>query len=99
MKAETDWTASHHLVPPKDKRTFILARDIHIKAGEIVQINGKRKSQYHGDSVSILIATSKDTTAELIMPLQDAIEIGLVKTVEPEHEPWIRAKEPCPALD
>lgn len=78
----SNYSASHHLGRARDQRSFALTRPITIPAGESVHVDGERRSEFRGDTISILVATSKDTTAELVMPLEDALAIGLVVPTE-----------------
>jgi len=65
----------------KVKENFVLANDFVIPKGTEVSRNPPHRVAYASDTVSILIATSKDTTAELIMQWDEAIELGLVEEV------------------
>lgn len=57
-----------------------MARDFVIPKGyEVTREPAGRKTVIHTDNVSILIATSKDTTAELTMDWEEALELGLIE--------------------
>ena len=59
--------------------TFVMARDFVIPQGYPVTKEPPKKVNNRLDTVSVLVATSKDTTAELIMDWEEAVELGLIE--------------------
>lgn len=58
---------------------FVLAKDFVIPKGEKISREPPHRIAYGTDTVSILIATNKDTTAELIMQWDEALELGWIE--------------------
>lgn len=58
------------------------AKDIVIPAGTEVAGEPPHGSNFFTDRASVLIAVTKDVTAEWSMDLEEAIETGLVEGVE-----------------
>lgn len=57
--------------------TYVTAKDIVIPAGTPVG-EAPWRTERAVPFASVLIATSKDSTAELVIPLDEAIKLGLV---------------------
>jgi hypothetical protein len=62
--------------------TFVLVNDFVIPKGTKVTRDPPHKTSYATDNVSILISTSKDTTAELIMDWDEATQLGLIEELK-----------------
>lgn len=64
------------------KRRLTISREIVIPVGTIARIEPNRVSRYSGEWVSVLIAHGKDHTSEWMMPLKEALALGLVEEGE-----------------
>lgn len=62
----------------KMKIDYVTVKDIVIPAGTRVAADGP-KTSYTCERASILVAESKDCTSEWSMPLDEALELGLIK--------------------
>lgn len=60
-----------------DKK-YVTAQDIVIPAGTAVQLAPNKISRYV-PYAGVLLGVTKDTTAEWTMPLDEALETGLIK--------------------
>ncbi len=65
-------------------KTYVIARDIVIKAGTEVFVHGPHSRKVHYDAATVLTAVTKDTTSEWAMPLDEAVAAGLVCEKAPE---------------
>ncbi len=61
--------------------TYRLARNIVIPAGTPVQI-APVEVRRHGEWASVLKAEGPDSTSEWVIPLDEALELGLIEKVE-----------------
>lgn len=65
----------------KAAKKYVTTRDIVIPAGTEVSVDPPHTQSFGTEQVSVLHAESKDCTSEWRMPLDEAIEVGLVKDV------------------
>lgn len=61
-------------------KKYVLTQDITIPAGTEVQIAPNKISRFV-PYAGVLLGVTKDTTAEWTMPLDEALETGLVKEI------------------
>jgi hypothetical protein len=62
-------------------KTYVTAKEIVIPAGTPVQLAPNKISRFV-PYAGVLLGVTNDTTAEWTMPLDEAIETGLVKEIE-----------------
>jgi hypothetical protein len=56
-----------------------MTRDFVIPAGTEIDVDPPHRSNYFTDSVLVLTAVTKDTTAHWFMDLKDALSSGLIE--------------------